>query len=315
MRRGILYVVSSIFVFAAVNAIVKWLAARYSVVEIIAFRSSFALLPCLVLIATHGGWRVLRTHRLREHVSRAALQFVSMSCIFTAFAMMPLADAIAITFSSPLFLTVLSIPLLGEQVRIHRWSAVVVGFVGVLIMLPPSAGILHGGAVFALTNAIMNALLTIAVRRMSVTEASTALVVYQTLVTGVIGLALLPFFWTAPTLFDIVLFAATGLLSGIGQYWWTQAYRFLPAAVAAPFSYTSMVWSLLLGFAIWGDVPTRSVLYGAVIVIASGLYILYRETVRRVAKRRWHRPGITDVPGMRQAGCGGSLPLKVRSLP
>src|SRR5262249_34404924 len=159
-------------------------------------------------------------------------------------------DAIAITFSSPLFLTVLSIPFLGEQVRIHRWSAVIVGFVGVMIMLPPSAGILQGGALFALTNAVMNAALTIAVRRMSVTEASTALVLYQTLVTALIGLALLPFFWTTPSLGDVALFAATGLLSGTGQYWWTQAYRFLPAAVAAPFSYTSMVWSLILGYAI-----------------------------------------------------------------
>jgi drug/metabolite transporter (DMT)-like permease len=94
----------------------------------------------------------------------------------------------------------------------------------------------------------------------------------------------LPFVWVTPSLADLALFAAAGLLSGIGQYWWTQAYRFLPAAVAAPFSYTSMVWSLMLGYAVWGDVPTAAVLSGGVIVVASGLYILYRETVRRVAK-------------------------------
>jgi drug/metabolite transporter (DMT)-like permease len=291
MRRGFAFVISSVLVFAVVNAIVKWLVVRYSVVEIICFRSSFALLPCLVLIATHGGWRVLRTHRLREHVTRAALQFVSMMCIFTAFGMMPLADAVAITFSSPLFLTVLSIPLLGEQVRIHRWSAVVLGFVGVLIILPPGAGLLQGGAILALINATMNAFLTIAVRRMSVTEASTALVFYQTLVTAVIALVLLPFFWVTPSLADLGLLAAAGLLSGTAQYWWTQAYRFLPAAVAAPFSYTSMVWSLILGYALWGDIPTAPVLYGAVIVIASGLYILYRETVRRVPKPALSAPG------------------------
>src|ERR1700731_2301538 len=184
MRRGILFIVSSVFVFSAVNAIVKWLVVRYSVVEIIFFRSSFALLPCLYLVASHGGWSVLRTRRLHEHVTRAVLQFISMMCIFTAFGLMPLADPIAIPFSSPLFLTVLSIPLLGEQVRIHRWSAVILGFAGVIVMLPPSVGMLQGGALFALVNAIMNALLTIAVRRMSVTEASTALVFYQTLVTA-----------------------------------------------------------------------------------------------------------------------------------
>jgi drug/metabolite transporter (DMT)-like permease len=284
VRRGILFVVASILVFSVVNAIVKWLVVRYSVVEIIFFRSSFALLPCLYLIATHGGMPVLRTRRLHEHITRSALQFISMMCIFTAFGLMPLADAVAITFSSPLFLTVLSIPLLGEQVRVHRWTAVVVGFIGVLIILPPGSGMLKSGALFALTNAIMNALLTIAVRRMSVTEASTALVFYQTLVTAVIALVLLPLFWTSPSLLDIGLFAAAGLLSGIGQYWWTQAYRFLPAAVAAPFSYTSMVWSLILGYAVWGDIPTAAVLCGAVVVVASGLYILYREAIRRTVK-------------------------------
>jgi drug/metabolite transporter (DMT)-like permease len=284
VRRGILFVVAAILVFSVVNAIVKWLVVRYSVVEIIFFRSSFALLPCLFLIATHGGVPVLRTRRLHEHITRSALQFISMTCIFTAFGLMPLADAVAITFSSPLFLTVLSIPLLGEQVRMHRWSAVVVGFIGVLIILPPGSGMLKSGALFALTNAIMNALLTIAVRRMSVTEASTALVFYQTLVTAVIALILLPLFWVSPSLLDIGLFGAAGLLSGIGQYWWTQAYRFLPAAVAAPFSYTSMVWSLVLGYAVWGDIPTAAVLSGAVIVVASGLYILYREAIRRTVK-------------------------------
>src|SRR5437899_8262516 len=123
VRRGILYVVASIFVFALTNALIKWLVVRYAVVEVIVFRSTFALLPCLYLVATRGGILALRTKRLHQHVSRSLLQFVSMICIFTAFGLMPLADAVAITFASPLFLTMLSIPLLGEQVCIYRWSA------------------------------------------------------------------------------------------------------------------------------------------------------------------------------------------------
>lgn len=135
VRRGIVYVVASIFVFALTNALIKWLVARYSVVEIVVFRSTFALVPCLYLVATRGGILALRTKRLHQHVTRSILQFVSMICIFTAFGLMPLADAVAITFASPLFLTMLSIPLLGEQVGIYRWSAVIVGFVGVLTMV------------------------------------------------------------------------------------------------------------------------------------------------------------------------------------
>jgi drug/metabolite transporter (DMT)-like permease len=284
IRRGILFVVASVFVFALVNAIVKWLVTRYSVIEIIVFRSFFALLPCFWLIARKGGIATLRTRRLHDHITRSTLQFVSMICIFTAFSLMPLADAVAITFSSPLFLTVLSIPLLGEQVGIHRWSAVVLGFVGVLVILPPGAGILQAGALLALGNALINASVTIAIRRMTLTEASTALAFYQQLCTGTLGLLLLPFVWRAPSLFDLALLLAAGLLSGIGQFWWTEGCRFTPAAVAAPFSYTAMVWALILGYVLWGDVPTPAVLAGAAIVIASGLYILYRETIRRAAK-------------------------------
>ncbi len=284
VRRGILYVVASIFVFALTNALIKWLVVRYSVVEIVVFRSTFSLLPCIYLIATRGGILALRTKRLHQHITRSALQFVSMVCIFTAFGLMPLADATAITFASPLFLTMLSIPLLGEQVGIYRWSAVIVGFVGVLIMVQPGPGLLHSGALFPLANALINACVTIAIRRMTLTESSTTLVFYQTLVTGVIAVLLVPFFWLTPDLVDLALFSATGLLSGIAQFWWMQGCRFVPAAVAAPFSYTSMIWSLALGYLIWSDVPSAAVLAGAAIVIASGLYILYRETIRRVAK-------------------------------
>jgi len=284
VRRGIVYVVASIFVFALTNALIKWLVARYSVVEIVVFRSTFALVPCLYLVATRGGILALRTKRLHQHVTRSILQFVSMICIFTAFGLMPLADAVAITFASPLFLTMLSIPLLGEQVGIYRWSAVIVGFVGVLTMVQPGPGLLHSGALFPLANALINACVTIAIRRMTLTEASTTLVFYQTLVTGVIALVLVPFFWVTPDLVDLVLFSATGLLSGIAQFWWMQGCRFVPAAVAAPFSYTSMIWSLALGYLVWSDVPSAAVFAGATIVIASGLYILYRETIRRAAK-------------------------------
>jgi drug/metabolite transporter (DMT)-like permease len=198
--------------------------------------------------------------------------------------MMPLADAVAIQFASPLFLTVLSIFLLGEQVGLHRWSAVLVGFAGVLFMVQPGPGMLQSGAVFALANAVITASVTIAMRRMSLTESSTALVAYQGLFTVLLGACLLPFGWVTPHSWaPVALVVGAGILSGIGQFCWTQAFRFAPAAVAAPFSYMSMIWALGLGFVLWGDVPTVTLLAGGVVVAGSGLYILYRETVRRRA--------------------------------
>jgi drug/metabolite transporter (DMT)-like permease len=284
IRRGIFYMVGAVFVFAAINVLVKWQIARYPLGEVVFFRCGFALLSGMVLVAAQGGLPLLRTRRIGAHLTRAVIQFCSMLCIFTAFGMMPLADAVAISFSTPLFLTVLSIPMLGEKVGPYRWGAVIVGFCGVLVMVRPGSGALEAGALFALGNAGLGAIATIGVRRMTVTEASATLVFYQVLTTAVLSVFMLPFGWVTPTWLDFVMLATIGLGSGAGQYLWTQAFRFAPAAVAAPFSYTAMIWAILFGYLIWGDVPTLALLAGALIVSLSGLFILYRETMRRTPK-------------------------------
>jgi drug/metabolite transporter (DMT)-like permease len=286
IRAGIFYMIASVAVFSVINAVVKWEAARYPLNEVVFFRCLFSLVPCLALLAATGGFRRLRTQRLKEHIGRGAMQFISMMSIFAAFGLMPLADAVSISFSSPLFLTLLSIPLLGERVGRHRWAAVLVGFLGVLVMIRAGGGFGGGlastGAVLALLSALIGASVTIAVRRMTLTEASITLVTYQALVTTVLSAALLPLAWTTPAWQDVLAMAAIGLCSAVGQFWWTQAFRFAPAAVAAPFSYLAMIWALLLGYFVWGDMPTPLLLAGAVVVAASGLYILYREAVRRL---------------------------------
>ena len=286
VRRGIFYMISAVLAFSLINAGVKWETARYPLGEIIFLRCVFSLIPCLALLAANGGWRLLRTQRMREHIGRAVMQFISIVSIFAAFAVMPLADAVAITFSAPLFLTILSIPMLGERVGRHRWAAVLVGFLGVLMMVGTrdgfGSGFVSTGALLALLSAAISASVTIAVRRMTLTEATPTLVTYQALMTLVLSAALLPLGWVWPHWDDLLLLAGVGICSGIGQYWWTQAFRLAPAAVAAPFSYLAMVWALGLGYVVWGDVPSSSLIAGAVVVAASGLYILYRETVRRL---------------------------------
>lgn len=286
VRAGIFYMMSSVFVFSLINAVVKWESARYPLNEVVFFRCAFSLLPAFALVAAGGGARLLRTRRVKEHLGRGLLQFISMVCVFAAFGTMPLADAVAITFSAPLFLTVLSIPMLGEQVGRHRWAAVLLGFAGVLLMVGSGGGwgggLASTGALLALAGAAIGANVTIAVRRMTLTEASPTLVAYQALTATGLSALLLPFTWAKPGWHDALLMAGTGLGSGIGQYWWTQAFRYTPAAVAAPFSYLTMVWSLVLGYLIWGDMPSWGLIGGALVVAASGLYIVYRETVRRM---------------------------------
>jgi drug/metabolite transporter (DMT)-like permease len=252
---------------------------------VVFFRSIFALLFSCVLVQRDGGFGILRTHRIAEHIGRGTLQFISMVCVFIAYHLMPLADAIAITFSSPLFLTLLSIPLLGEKVGRHRWAAVFVGFVGVMIMVQPGPGTFSIGSILALANAALGASVTIALRRMSLTERPATLVTYQAIVATGLSVLILPFGWVSLTWPGAIGLASIGLISGFGQILWTQAFRLVPAAILAPFSYTTMIWSIGLGFFIWGDVPTPVLIGGACVVATSGLYILYRETIRQHSQR------------------------------
>src|SRR5262245_2172610 len=218
IRRGIFYMLASVLLFAGINALVKWQVARYPLGEVIFIRCVFALLASTIVLFVQGGLPLLRTKRIGGHIGRSLLQFSSMTCIFIAFGMMPLADAVAISFSAPLFLTILSIPLLGENVGPYRWGAVIVGFCGVLVMVQPGSGTLELGALLALGNAVLGAIGTIGIRRMTLTEHSATLIFYQGVTTTILSVFLLPLGWVTPTWPDFLMLAFIGLASGAGQY-------------------------------------------------------------------------------------------------
>jgi drug/metabolite transporter (DMT)-like permease len=279
--RGILYMIASTIGFAGVNALIKWEVAVYPVGEVAFFRSLFSLIPCFIIVLPRRGFRVMRTERIGDHVRRALSQTCSMTAIFIAFKLMPLASAIAISFSAPLFTTFLSILILKERVGIHRWSALAVGFVGVLLVTDPGEGSFSLGALFALANAVLISSVAIAIRRMSTTESTETLLAYQLLLLTVFTAALLPFGYSTPDLFDLSLMAIAGLLNGVSQYWWTKSLHLAPASAVVPFNYLSLIWATAVGFAVWGDVPTPLLLAGSAIVVGSSLYILWRETGAR----------------------------------
>jgi drug/metabolite transporter (DMT)-like permease len=278
--RGIAYMVASTALFAAINAIVKWELRTYPVGEVAFYRALFALVTVMVMIVPKAGIGVFRTKRYLGHLQRGVSQFGSMICMFFAFSMMSLGSAVAISFAAPLFTTVLSIVVLKEKVRLHRWTALIVGFVGVIIVTEPGRGTFNLGALFALTNAVLSSSVAIAIRRMSMTESTETLTIYQLIVITICTMLLLPFGFVAPRWIDAGALAVAGVGNGIAQYWWTRSLTLAPPSAVVPFNYLSLVWASLLGFAIWGDVPTTHLVVGAVIVVASGLYILWRETVR-----------------------------------
>jgi drug/metabolite transporter (DMT)-like permease len=282
---GIAYMVGSTVMFAGGNAVVKWQLATYPLGEVAFGRTLFAFLTVVAIVLPRTGLAVLRTNRYREHLQRGLSQFGSMLCWFLAVGVLSLGSATAIGFAAPLFTTLLSIVILKEQVGIHRWSALLIGFVGVLIITHPGAGTLTLGALFALGNAVLISTVAIAIRRMSMTESTETLTLYQMSIMTVCTACLLTLGFRAPHWADALMVAFAGIGNGIAQYWWTRSLSLAPPSAVVPFNYLSLIWAAMLGFAVWGDVPTPSLLLGSAIVVASGLYILWRETLRSAARR------------------------------
>jgi drug/metabolite transporter (DMT)-like permease len=281
---GILYMVGATILFAASSAASKWLVASYPIGEVLFTRTAVALITCALFIMPHTGLAVFRTQRLHHHVLRSVSQGFSQSFLLIAFSLMPLAGAIAINFSSPLFATLASALLLKEAVGLARWAALLVGFCGVLIVTSPGAETFQIGALFALANAVLYGSVTAGVRSMTATESAETLTLYQLTLLTLFFALLLPLGWTSPTPIDTGWILFNGVSNAVGQYWWTRALHLAPASAVAPFYYISLIWASILGFAVWGDVPTVSLVVGSAVVVASGLFLLWRESNARAAK-------------------------------
>lgn len=257
--------------------------------EIIFFRNFCAFIPLLIFIIPTSGLRILRTTRPLSHLARAGIGVSGMMCGFAALRLMPLTEFTAISFSAPLIITALSAPVLREKVGLHRWIAVVIGFVGVLLMLRPDpTNVSFLGGLLALGLALGTAGAGLTIRQLGTTEAGPTIVFYFTLACTVVGAIGLPFVWSTPDLTTLALLVGVGFTGGIGQLLLTQAYRVAPVAAIAPFDYAALLWNGLLGFLIWHETPRGAVVLGGAIVVCSGLYILFRETTLR--RRRSARP-------------------------
>jgi drug/metabolite transporter (DMT)-like permease len=279
---GILLRVLAMALMAMLAAIVKACAERgVPVLEIIFFRNAFAFIPVMLYIWRTSGFGVLRTRRPGAHLTRSAVGLTGMICGFTAVSLLPLTQSTAISFSAPLFMVALSALILKEPVGLHRWAAVAVGFVGVLIMVHPDPRHFVGvGVLFAIAAAVGSAGAMIAIREISRTEPGPTIVFYFTLAGTAVGLASLPFGWVMPSPGVLALLVAAGLIGGTGQLLLTEAIRRAPVAVVAPFDYTQLVWAGLIGFLVWGETPAILTLIGAMVVAASSTYILWREIGR-----------------------------------
>ena len=313
MLRGIALKVAATFVFALMAATIKIAAARYPVGEVVLFRSGFALAVLVAWLASRGEFpAALHTRRPFGHVGRSLAGSGGMFANFAALSLLPLAAATAFTFATPLIVVVLAALILHETVRAYRWGAVAFGFIGVIVMLSENLGGFAAagasswtnlssattGALIALAGAGASAVAMIQTRRLTRSEATGAIVFYFSSLTGLISALVLcaAALWpadapgaafaagqrfVAPSPSDFCLLALIGLFGGMGQIMMTHSYRYADASVIAAFDYTAMIWAVALGFVLFGEIPSLRSLAGAAVVVASGVFVLWREHRRR----------------------------------
>jgi drug/metabolite transporter (DMT)-like permease len=296
--RGIALKIISTFVFTLMSACVKLVADRIPAGEIVFARSFFALIPVCGMLLWQGQLlRSLETRRPWLHASRGAIGISSMAFGFMALGYLPLPEAMMIGYAAPLMVVALSAIILSEVVRVYRWTATAVGFVGIIIILSPNVSFFSGGtggppnapflgALFALCGAFSSAFAAITIRSMTRTESIGSIVVYFAISGTLISLVSIAFGWVVPNAHDAVILVAIGLLGGTGQILMTSAYRDADAATIASFEYVSMLWGVTFGYFIFGEVPTLSVIFGGAIVIAAGIFIIFRERALGLQRER-----------------------------
>ncbi len=296
--KGIVFKLISAVLFAVMSALIRYLGARYPIGEVVFYRSAFALLPVLTVYALRGELAAtVRTESPLGQASRGALSIVGMFCNFGALARLPLIEANAISFTSPLISVALAALVLKERVRIYRWSAVTIGFVGVLVVLAPhfsgdeltiamASATSLTGVIYALAGSVTNAGTMIQTRHLAKSETTSSIVFYFSLICALSGLVTMPFGWIAPTGSEFIMLIAIGFLGGTGHILLTESYRHASASMVAPFDYTSMIWALVLGYVMFSEKPTVIIVLGSFVIAAAGLFVIWRERQLALARRR-----------------------------
>ena len=281
--QGALWLVSGGFIFTSTSAMIRLLSTQVESVQTAFFRAVISVILLLPMIAA-GRVKPWHSKRIVGHFWRTAMGTGSMVLGFYAVSMLPLADATAIAFSQPLFSVVVAALVLGEKVRWRRWSATVIGFAGVLIMVRPGEGSLQLGALVALANAAAVSLSILLVRRLSDSETPlmilTQFAIFSTILLTVPAILV----WRWPDLWGWVLAVGIALSATVGQYFWVQAFKAGEMSAVAPFEYMRLPFAVFVGWLIWGEMPVIWTYLGASIVIGSALYIAHRE--HQLARQR-----------------------------
>ncbi|TMJ04752.1 MAG: DMT family transporter [Alphaproteobacteria bacterium] len=286
--KAVLLKLTSAFMFSVMSALVRYVSDVTPLGEVVFCRSFFAIIPVMLIYAWRGELAAaFRTARPFGHLGRGMISVAGMFFNFAALARLPIVDVTTITFASPLITVALSAWILKERVRIYRWTAVAVGFVGVVVMLWPhldvtrytgaAASAATLGALFAMVSAFTNAASVVQTRRLTDTETTSSIVLYFSLFCALGGLLTLPFGWIVPSWKQLAALVGLGVFGGLSHILLTESYRYAPASLVAPLDYTALFWAFILGYWFFGEIPTTTVYVGSAIVAGSGLFVIWRE--------------------------------------
>ena len=297
--KGIVFLIAGVSVFSLQDVAIKWMSPDYPVHEIVFVRSLVAIAPILLIVRFEGGLSSLRTRRPLMHLFRSCAMLMAYTCFYMGLAALPLADPVALFFSVPLFVTALSVPLLGEKVELSQWLAVSIGFLGVLVMLRPGAGMLDLATVLPVAAAFCYAAVAVVTRRLGTTDSASSMafycMVFYVVASAVVGFvvgdgdfaggrhASLEFLfraWIFPSSSDLALMTFCGLIAAFGYYFLSQAYRVARASTVAPFEYIGLPFAVIWGYVFWKEIPNHHAITGAALVVGTGLYLVRREARR-----------------------------------
>ena len=279
--RAAFLMLGSLFLYTLQDAIIKSLPPDYSAVEIIFFRSLFSLVPIGLISLFEGGFKtpprqLVQTQHFKAHFFRAFIMFLSLTVYIIACRVLDFATLYTLTYSSPLFMSVLAVPLLHEKLGFRRIAAVFIGFLGVIVVLRPGTAVFNPIALFAVLSGLLTGLSIVLGRRLTI-DSNTLIVLMYSGVSLLFSALMLPFFWITPDFASLKKFIAIGLIGGVAQYGFTQAFRIAPVTAIAPFDYASLLWGILFGYLLWHDIPDLYTLLGSALIISTGLFTIFRE--------------------------------------
>ena len=280
VKAGVAWMLLTTLFFLSLDAVAKHLVSSYPVIQVVWGRFLFHLILAAMILGPRFGFFV-RSANLPLQIVRSILLLATTVLFFFGVRLLPLAEASAIMFTSPILLSILAIPFLGEKVGPYRWAAIFVAFLGALVVVRPGTGVMGVGALFLLGCSFCNAFYQLITRKLRGTDEARTTLLYTALA-GTVGASLaVPLVWTPIASGDWPLFAALGVFGCLGHFTLIKAFQSAPATVVAPFSYASIIWAILYGFMFFGDLPDLWTLVGASIIAAGGLYILHREQKRK----------------------------------